>query len=179
MRARDNRQAQDTRGPGSAGIGHRRGLAFGRLVQRSNRRVQPRCELADERGRHRAAGGGLPAARRSFANSSGLFLGADFASDLARPGAALYGVNPTPGQPNPMQQVVKLSAPILQVRQIKMGETVGYEGAWTAQRPSRIATLGVGVCFGASRTGAWSRRTAGRCRASRRSAGGGHHRCAF
>ncbi|MEJ1979334.1 MAG: alanine racemase [Acetobacteraceae bacterium] len=39
----------------------------------------------------------LPAAPRSFANSSGLFLGPGFASDLARPGAALYGVNPTPG----------------------------------------------------------------------------------
>jgi alanine racemase len=86
--------------------------------------------------------------RRSFANSSGLFLGAGAESDLARPGAALYGVNPTPGKPNPMRPVVRLSAPILQVRDIKAGETVGYEGAWTAQRPSRIATLGVGYADG-------------------------------
>ena len=38
----------------------------------------------------------LPPAPRSFANSSGVFL-PGFGSDLARPGAALYGVNPQPG----------------------------------------------------------------------------------
>ncbi len=44
----------------------------------------------------------------SFANSSGIFLGADYHFDLVRPGCALYGVNPVPGQPNPMEQVVRL-----------------------------------------------------------------------
>ena len=43
---------------------------------------------------------GIPA---SLANSSGIFLGNSAHFDLARPGAALYGVNPTPGRPNPMQ----------------------------------------------------------------------------
>src|SRR3712207_7689933 len=50
--------------------------------------------------------------------SSGMFLGPAFASDLARPGCALYGINPTPGRPNPMRQVVRLDAPVLQVREI-------------------------------------------------------------
>jgi len=45
----------------------------------------------------------LPKLPRSFANSSGLFLGSDYASDLARPGCALYGINPTPGAANPMR----------------------------------------------------------------------------
>jgi len=36
---------------------------------------------------------GVPA---SLANSSGIFLGTAFQFDLVRPGAALYGVNPTP-----------------------------------------------------------------------------------
>jgi alanine racemase len=98
--------------------------------------------------RFAAACAAFEGVKRSFANSSGLFLGPGVDSDLARPGAALYGVNPTPGQPNPMRPVVRLSAPILQVRDIKAGETVGYEGAWTAQRPSRIATLGVGYADG-------------------------------
>ena len=48
---------------------------------------------------------GIPA---SLANSSGIFLGDSALCDLARPGAALYGVNPTPGRPNPMQGVVEL-----------------------------------------------------------------------
>jgi alanine racemase len=94
----------------------------------------------------------LPAAPRSLANSSGIFLGPDFSSDLARPGAALYGVNPTPGQPNPMRLPVRLTAPVLQVRQIPAGATVGYNGTWRAARPSRIGTIGIGYADGWLRT---------------------------
>lgn len=90
----------------------------------------------------------LPRARRSIANSSGIFLGGRFASDLARPGAALYGVNPTPGRPNPMEPVVTLEAKVLQIRDIPAGQTVGYGGGWLATRPSRIATAGVGYADG-------------------------------
>ena len=98
--------------------------------------------------RFAAACARLPRARRSFANSSGIFLGPDFASDLARPGVALYGVNPTPGRPNPMRPVVTLRARVLALRAIGTGETVGYNATWRAARPSRIATLGVGYADG-------------------------------
>ena len=101
-----------------------------------------------QRERFAAACAMLPKAPRSFANSSGLFLGPDFASDLARPGAALYGVNPTPGRPNPQRPVVQLRARVLQVRDIQAGETVGYNGQWTASRPSRIATVSAGYADG-------------------------------
>jgi alanine racemase len=77
-----------------------------------------------------------------------MFLGEDFHTDLARPGAALYGVNPTPGRPNPMRNVVRLAAPILQIHDVQPGETVGYSGGWRAARHSRIATLGVGYADG-------------------------------
>ena len=50
-----------------------------------------------QRERFAAARAMLPPAPGSLANSSGIFLGPAFGSDLARPGAALYGVNPTPG----------------------------------------------------------------------------------
>jgi alanine racemase len=95
---------------------------------------------------------GLPGVRRSFANSSGIFLGADFASDLARPGAALYGINPTPGLPNPMDPVARLRAQVLQVREIGTGDSVGYNATWRAGRPSRIATACVGYADGWPRT---------------------------
>ncbi len=75
---------------------------------------------------------GVPA---SLANSSGVFLGAPFQFDLVRPGAALYGVNPTPEADNPMQAVVDLKARIVQTRSIDKGEAVGYGGTWTARRP--------------------------------------------
>ena len=89
-----------------------------------------------------------PAVPRSLANSSGMFLGAAFRSALARPGAALYGVNPTPGRVNPMQGVVRLRTRILQVRDVPAGEGVGYNGQWVAPCPSRIATVSVGYADG-------------------------------
>lgn len=89
-----------------------------------------------------------PGVPRSLANSSGLFLGPGFVSDLGRPGCALYGINPTPGQPNPMMPVVTLDAPVLQVREIAAAETVGYGASWTAPRPSRIATVAAGYADG-------------------------------
>jgi alanine racemase len=90
----------------------------------------------------------FPGIPTSFANSSGLFLGDDFASDLARPGAALYGLNPTPDRPNPMRPVATLRARVMQVHEVATGEGVGYDHQWIATRPSRIATLPVGYADG-------------------------------
>jgi len=94
----------------------------------------------------------FPTAAASLANSSGSFLGPAFTAGLTRPGAALYGVNPTPGARNPMRPVVSLTARILQIRDIQAGETVGYNGIWTAQRPTRIATIAVGYADGFHRS---------------------------
>jgi alanine racemase len=88
---------------------------------------------------------GLPA---SLANSSGIFLGDAAHCDLVRPGAALYGVNPTPYRANPMRPVIGLQARIVQVRMVARGETVGYGATWTAKRPSRIAVVAVGYADG-------------------------------
>jgi alanine racemase len=88
---------------------------------------------------------GVPA---SLANSSGIFLGPQFQFDLVRPGAALYGVNPTPEADNPMRQVVDLKTRIVQIRNIERGETVGYGGTWTARRPTRLAIIAAGYADG-------------------------------
>jgi alanine racemase len=92
---------------------------------------------------------GVPA---SIANSSGIFLNPPAHLDMVRPGAALYGVNPTPNKPNPMQPVVELKARIAQVRSIEFGETVGYDATWTARRPSRIAVVTMGYADGIFRS---------------------------
>src|ERR1700754_4547694 len=88
---------------------------------------------------------GVPA---SLSNSSGIYLGPQFQFDMVRPGAALYGVNPTPESDNPMQPVVELKARIVQVRNVERGETVGYGGTWTARRPTRIALVSAGYADG-------------------------------
>ena len=88
---------------------------------------------------------GVPA---SLANSSGIFLAQHPFHDLVRPGYALYGGNPLPAPPNPMRPVLRLQAPIIQLRRIRAGDTVGYNSLWTARRDTRLATVGVGYADG-------------------------------
>jgi alanine racemase len=88
---------------------------------------------------------GVPAA---LANSSGIYLGSPFQFDLVRPGAALYGVNPTPEADNPMRPVVDLKARIIQTRHLERGDTVGYGGTWTARRPTKLAIVATGYADG-------------------------------
>lgn len=90
----------------------------------------------------------LPPAQASFANSSGIFLGADWHFDLARPGAALYGVAPVAGAPNPMRPVLRLQAKVMQTRSVAHGEPVGYGYSWRATGAARIATVSVGYADG-------------------------------
>jgi alanine racemase len=110
----------------------------------------------DQFDKARALFPGVPA---SLANSSGIFLVQRPNYDLARPGYALYGGNPTPFTANPMRTVVKLEARIQQIRSIEPGVSVGYDAEWQAERPTRLATLLVGYGDGLPRgAGATSRR---------------------
>src|SRR5437870_9848053 len=88
---------------------------------------------------------GVPA---SLSNSSGVFLGPQFQFDMVRPGAALYGINPTPEADNPMQPVVDLKARIIQLRNVERGDSVGYGGTWTARRPTKLAIVSAGYADG-------------------------------
>ncbi len=90
----------------------------------------------------------LPAAPASIANSSAVFLGAEYRLDLARPGAAIYGLAPLESAPNPMGQVIELQGRILQVRSIDSLRTVGYGATHRVAAPSRVATVAVGYADG-------------------------------
>lgn len=96
----------------------------------------------------------LPAAPASLANSSGIFLGPAYHYDLARPGAALYGVNPTPHTPNPMLPVIRLQAKVAQTRQVDAGAGIGYGHTHQADGPLDLATISLGYGDG------WHRRAA-------------------
>jgi len=99
--------------------------------------------------RVQVADGRLPVSvRRSLAASAGIFLGADFHFDLVRPGAALYGINPTPGRPNPMRPAVRLQAKILQVHDVDAATLVGYGATHKCAHPTRLATIGCGYADG-------------------------------
>jgi alanine racemase len=98
----------------------------------------------------------LPGVPASLANSSGIFLGPSYHYDLLRPGAALYGINPQPGTPNPLRQAVSLHARIVQVRTVREGDVVGYGAHHAVTGERRIATVAVGYADG------WQRSLSGR-----------------
>ena len=111
---------------------------------------------AAQRERFVAARRMLPPAPASFANSSGVFLGPGYHFNLVRPGAALYGIAPVQGSPNPMRPVVRLEGRVIQTREIGAGTAVGYGEGWRSERPTRIATVSVGYADG------WLRRLGNR-----------------
>lgn len=102
----------------------------------------------DQRSRFVAARDRLGGVPMSLAASSGIFLGADYHFDLVRPGAALYGVNPQPGRPNPMRQIVRLKGRILQIREVDAGQPVGYGATHVMTAAGRLATVAVGYADG-------------------------------
>ena len=94
----------------------------------------------------------FPDAKRSLANSAGIFLGPNAHYDLVRCGVAMYGGEAVNDVPNPMKPVVKLETRILQLRYVKKGETVGYGATGKAKRDSIIATCGTGYADGYNRS---------------------------
>ena len=81
---------------------------------------------------------------RSLAATGGILLGPDYHFDITRPGIGLYGGAPFAEA----RAVAHLDLPVVQIRNVEAGETVGYSNSWTAQRDSRIATLAAGYADG-------------------------------
>lgn len=86
----------------------------------------------------------------SMSNSAAALSGG-LGDGLVRGGIALYGGNPFSDAPNPMQPVVRLEGQILQLREVPAGTPVGYGGSFTASKPTRLATVGVGYADGLPR----------------------------
>ena len=94
----------------------------------------------------------FPGAKASLANSAGMFLGRDFAFDMVRPGISLYGGGPFETSHPAILPVATLTAPVLQVRAVPAGESVGYGSTFTAERVMTVATVGVGYADGVLRS---------------------------
>lgn len=83
-----------------------------------------------------------------FANSAGVFYNPKFHFDMVRPGAALYGLQVSPRQPE-MQHCIFLTAPILQIQSLKKGDAVGYGATWRSTKDETIrATIPLGYAHG-------------------------------
>jgi alanine racemase len=94
----------------------------------------------------------IPSENASLASSSGIFLGPDYHFDLCRAGISLYGINPTPLSQNPLVQVVRLQAKIIQIRYVDTPQTVGYGATHRVVKPTKIATLAIGYADGYMRS---------------------------
>ena len=84
---------------------------------------------------------------RSLAATGGILLGNSYHFELTRPGVGLYGGAPF----ETAQSVVSLEVPVIQVRDVDTGETVGYSNTWTAPTPRKIATVSAGYADGIMR----------------------------
>ena len=80
----------------------------------------------------------------SLAATGGILLGDSFHFGLTRPGIGLYGGMPFADA----KPVVRLSLPVIQVRDVAEGETVGYGNIWKARRASKVATISGGYADG-------------------------------
>jgi alanine racemase len=89
-----------------------------------------------------------PQAKKSFSSTAGVYLGPRYHFDEVRPGIGLYGGGPVPADGPAPKPVLRLTAPILQVRDVQPGETTGYGASWQAEAPARLATLGCGYADG-------------------------------
>lgn len=98
----------------------------------------------------------FPSLRRTLCNSAGSLAYPQFAGHLLRPGEALYGGNVLHGTAwahlgRELEPVMSVSAPVLQVHDLAPGQPASYGSLFTAQRPTRLAVLGIGYADGYAR----------------------------
>ena len=92
-----------------------------------------------------------PGALASLSNSGGLFHGGGFLHELVRPGITLYGGGPFDAPDGRVKPVVTLEAPVLQVRDVRAGESIGYDEGFTATEPLKVAIIAAGHADGVLR----------------------------
>lgn len=83
----------------------------------------------------------------SLCNSAALLLHGQLQEQTVRPGIALYGGSAAPLVPSVkegLKPVMHLKSEVIALREIQMGETVGYGDTWTALRKTVIATVAMG-----------------------------------
>lgn len=88
-----------------------------------------------------------PALAKSVGNSAAHFFPGQALFDWTRPGIMLYGASPMLAQTGPelgLAPVMTLEAPLTAVRTLQPGESVGYGGAWIAERETRMGIVAIG-----------------------------------
>ena len=95
-----------------------------------------------------------PRLLRHAANSGAIFFLPESHFDMVRPGISLYGIDPT-GRPNldrPLKPAMRWTAPLIALRDVPAGASVGYGQTWTADRATRVGLVPIGYADGYPRT---------------------------
>ncbi|MBU6467984.1 MAG: alanine racemase [Betaproteobacteria bacterium] len=92
--------------------------------------------------------------KTSIANSAAIMLHPQARGDWARPGLMLYGVDPLARNAKDvgLKPAMTFSSQVIATRWIKAGESVGYGSLFTAQKPTRVATIACGYADGYPRS---------------------------
>ena len=87
---------------------------------------------------------------RHAANSGAMFVASESRLDMVRPGISLYGIDPTgrPSVDRKLRPVLKWKAPLLSIREVPTGTSVGYGRSFVADHPARIGLAPVGYADG-------------------------------
>lgn len=80
----------------------------------------------------------------SVCNSAALFAYPQTHGHWNRPGITLYGCSTLTEKPKGLLPVMRFSAPVIAVNQVKKGEAVGYGATWKAKKNTHIAVVAVG-----------------------------------
>ena len=94
----------------------------------------------------------LPNIKLSLANSGGIMLGSKFCLDQTRPGIGLFGIdnfgNNIELNSRSLKLPLSLHGPIIQLRNVDIGEKISYGGVDMTKRKSKLATIGIGYADG-------------------------------
>ena len=103
----------------------------------------------------------FPSVPASLANSAATMTSREMHFQMVRPGIALYGGRAVNGRKNPMMPAVTLEAPVIQVRECKTGESVGYGATYILPRDTRLAIIALGYADGFIRSASSTNQHAG------------------
>ena len=84
---------------------------------------------------------------KSLAATGGTLLGTDYHFDLTRPGIGIFGGKPLENA----APVVTIDLPILQIKDIKKNQGIGYNHTYISNRPRKIAIVASGYADGLCR----------------------------
>jgi alanine racemase len=129
-----------------------RGLDIGLVMSHLGSAAEPENPRNDRQlSRFLEARALFPTARASLAASAGAFLGADYRFDQVRPGISLFGGGPRERPDERLAAVATLTAPILDIRNLRIGDVVGYGEDVRMTAPARVAVVAAGYSDGVIR----------------------------